>query len=133
VEVNFYQTNIIKMVTRLENNFEYIVYIREKMKENLPEWKENSNAYEGQPNSNFFITFQKNEYRVSFTKDRGCLEVSIYYNDELVRFRFADNPYNFILKYIPEQDPNWQTSLCTELIDYYIDYLVIFQNNRNIK
>jgi len=109
------------MVTKLKDNLTYIMYIRKKMKEKMPEWEEKGVAYEGQINNNFQLDFKYLDNNVSFVKDRGLLELRIYYQNELVLLGYL--LYNFILKKIPDQDPRWRLSLCTELIDYYIDFL----------
>ncbi len=39
------------MVTRLKDNKNYLEYIRKKMADNLPDWKEKGAAYEGEINN----------------------------------------------------------------------------------
>jgi hypothetical protein len=97
------------------------MYIREKMEEHLPEWKENEFAYDGEINNNFYINFQYLKNKISFIKDRGLLELNFYYQNEQVHFDC--DMYDSILKYIPEQNSKWILSICTELIDYYINFL----------
>ena len=109
------------MVTKLKDNHSYINYIRKKMDKNFPEWEENSVAYENQPNNNFGITFKLADSKIQFIKDRGQLELIFNNKYEIINF---GNIINIsILDKIPEQNPNWLTSICTELIDYYIDSL----------
>jgi len=116
------------MVTKLKDNLQYIVYIRKKIQENFLEWEENSVAYEGQPNNNFGISFKKDLNKIQFIKDRGQLELNLYYQNEFVRL---DNDfYNSILEHIPEQDPKWRLSICTELIDFYIDFLKCYYERK---
>lgn len=117
------------MVTKLKDNLSYIKYIREKVKENFPDWIEYEEAvYEGQINNNFQISYIGNIqgyidsiYKISFVNDRGILELRIYDKEELVALGYL--LYNLILEKIPSQDSNWRTSLCKELIDFYIDFL----------
>ncbi|MFN6944821.1 MAG: hypothetical protein ACK4ND_07715 [Cytophagaceae bacterium] len=119
------------MVTKLKDNLSYIKYIQKKMKERFFEWKQYEEVAQGQINDNFRISYIGNikgyndsQYRVSFVKDRGLLELKIYYKDEPVHFGFL--LFNGIIKNIPDQDPKWRLTLCTELIDYYIDFLISF-------
>lgn len=110
------------MVTKLKDNKEYIEYIRNKMKVFSAEWKEDGEpVYEGEPNNNFGISFKSELYKVQFIKDRGLLELRIYYNNEIIPLGYL--LYNSILEKIPLQDSKWRTSLCIELIDFYIDFL----------
>jgi hypothetical protein len=110
------------MVTKFKDNKEYIVYIRKKMKYFFSDWKECSDTvFEGQPNNNFGISFENDLYKVQFIKDRGLLELNLYYNYELIPFGYL--LYNLIFEKIPFQDPKWRTSLCIELIDFYILFL----------
>lgn len=110
------------MVNKLKDNKDYIEYIRKKMKDFFPEWKEDENTvYEGQPNNNFGVSFKSDLYKAQFIKDRGLLELNIYYNNEPIPLGYL--LYNLILEKIPFQDSKWRTSLCTELIDFYIDFL----------
>lgn len=57
------------MVTKLEENKDYIEYIRKKMKNVFSEWEEENTVYEEQPNNNFSISFKNDLYRVQFIKD----------------------------------------------------------------
>lgn len=110
------------MVNKLKDNKDYIEYIRKKMKDFFTEWKEDENTvYEAQPNNNFGISFKSDLYKVQFIKDRGLLELNIYYNSEPVPLGYL--LYNLILEKKSFQDSKWRTSLCTELIDFYIDFL----------
>jgi hypothetical protein len=117
------------MVTKLKDNLSYIKYIREKVKESFPDWNELGEAvYEGQINNNFQINFIGNiqgyidsVYKISFVNDRGILELRIYDKEERVALGYL--LYNLILEKIPSQDTKWRTSLCIELIDFYIYFL----------
>lgn len=120
------------MVTKLKDNSSYIKYIQNKIKESFPDWKEYGEAvYEGQINNNFGISYigkiigySDSIYKVSFVKDRGLLELRVYKGENPIGFGYLI--YNSILEYIPDQDPKWRTSLCTELIDYYIKFLNLY-------
>lgn len=122
------------MVTKLKDNTRYKKYIREKMKEYFPDWKEYENeVFERQPNDNFQITYSGNIqgfidsiYKISFANDRGLLELRIYHNEEQVDFGYL--VYNSISEKIPSQDLKWRTSLCVELIDFYIHFLQKYFN-----
>jgi hypothetical protein len=109
------------MVTKLKNNSEYIIYIRNNMKKELPNWMEVGACYEKQINDNFQIDFENFDNKLSFVKDRGLLEIRIYKGDDTIGFGYLI--YNSILFFIPEQDRKWRTTICTELIDYYINFL----------
>ncbi len=110
------------MVTKLEENKDYIEYIRKKMKDVFSEWEEEDNTvYEEQPNNNFAISFKNDLYKVRFIKDRGLLEFSLYYNNERIPLGYL--LYNLIIDKIPFQDSKWRLSLCIELIDFYIYFL----------
>lgn len=91
------------------------------MKKVLPEWKEDGVVYEGQINNNFQIDFKLFDCKISFIKDRGILQVGYYKLNNYVSI--GNIIYDSILKMIPDQNPNWRLSICTELIDYYINFL----------
>lgn len=99
------------------------------MNERFPNWKEYGEAvYEDQINNNFQIDYIGNiqgysdsVYKVSYVKDRGLLELKMYHKDEPLHLGFL--VYNGINKSIPDQDPKWSLTICTELIDYYIEFL----------
>ena len=121
------------MVTRLKDNLEYIKYIRNNLKESFPEWEEyGETRFTNEVNNNFQISFIANvfgftdsTYKVSFVKDRGLLELDIYdKNGSLINLGYL--LYNGIIKQIPNQDGKWVLSLCTELIDFYINFLDSF-------
>ena len=118
------------MVTKLKDNLTYIMYIRKEMKEEMPEWEEDGNAYEGQINNNFQIDFKYLDNNISFVKDRGLLELRFYKEDNPIDLSCM---YDSILEHIPNQDPKWRLSLCTELIDYYIDSLSVILKEKNIE
>ena len=109
------------MVTKLKNNSEYLEYIRNGMKENFSNWKESTASCLGEPNNNFQISFVKELYKIEFIKDKGLLESNIYFNNELIRLGYLR--YNEILEKIPIQENRWRLSVCTELIDFYLDFL----------
>jgi hypothetical protein len=110
------------MVTKLSDNKDYIEYIRKRMKDFFPEWKEESGTvYEKQPNNNFIISFKSDLYKVKFLKDRGLLEFYLFYDNTPVPFGYL--LYNLIIEKIPFQDSKWRLSLCVELIDFYIFFL----------
>ncbi|HEX3009609.1 MAG TPA: hypothetical protein VHO90_18540 [Bacteroidales bacterium] len=86
------------------------------------DWKEDeTTVYEGQANNNFGISFKNDSYEVQFIKDRGLLELKIYYKNELVPLGYL--LYNSILEKNPSQDSKWRTRLCVELIDFYLYFL----------
>ena len=109
------------MVTKLENNKEYIDYIRNRMEEELPYWEEKGLRYKNQINNNFQIDFMWKNKELSFIKDRGLLHVNEYGANN--RSCIGNLIYDSILEYIPFQNPRWRLSICTELIDYYIDFI----------
>jgi hypothetical protein len=117
------------MVTKLKDNKEYIEYIRKRMYESIPDCKQSGEpTYEGQMHNNFQYNFQGNfenyidsPYKISFVNDRGLLELRIYDKGEQVNLGYL--LYNLILENIPYQDSKWRTSLCVELIDFYVDFL----------
>ncbi len=125
------------MVTKLKDDFEYIKYIKVKIKREFPQWKEYDNlVFEEQINNNFEISFigyidgySDSNYIISFIKDRGLLELKIYdKKGKLLTLGYL--LYNGIIEYIPEQDIKWRLTLCTELIDYYIYFLKRFFKNK---
>ncbi len=91
------------------------------MNENLPEWREDDAGYEGLPNNSFQIDFKLLDNKAQFIYDRGDLFMNIYNLDGLINK--GEGFYNSIIEHIPSQDPKWRLTLCTELIDYYIDFL----------
>lgn len=117
------------MVNKLKDNLSYIKYIREKMKEYFPDWKDCEEAvYEDQINNNFQINYIGNiqgyidsVYKISFINDRGALELRIYNKEKQVDFGYLI--YNLISEKIPFQNSKWRTSLCVELIDFYVYFL----------
>lgn len=118
------------MVNKLKDNISYIKYIREKIKECFPDWKEcGDTVYEGQINNNFQIKYIGNIkgfvdsiYTVSFVKEREILELRVEdRNNNPVGLGYL--VYNFILEKMPNQDLKWGFPLCTELIDFYIHFL----------
>lgn len=109
------------MVTRLKNNTEYTEYIRKGMNDNFSDWNELTLSYLGELNNNFQISFEKAFYKIEFIKDKGLLECNIYFNNELIRLGYLH--YNTIFKKIPSQDSTCRLSICTELIDYYVDFV----------
>jgi hypothetical protein len=108
------------MVTKLKSNEEYILYVRKKITENLPKWKELTAKFEGQPNNNFVISFRKETDKVEFIKDRGLLEMKIYLDDKMID---TNELYGLIGENVVGQSPNWPLSICKELIDFYVSYL----------
>lgn len=109
------------MVKKLKDNIGYITYIRGEMKKSFPDWHEMDAVYENQPNNNFQISFVKDLNKIHFTKDRGLLELSLFYDNNQIQLGYLI--YNSILKSIPEQDSKWRLTLCTELIDYYVTFI----------
>lgn len=91
------------------------------MNDNFSDWKESTLSYLNEPNNNFQISFVKELYMIEFIKNRGLLECNIYINHELIRLGYLH--YNSIFKIIPAQDKAWRLSVCTELIDYYVDFV----------
>jgi len=125
------------MVTRLKDNLSYIEYIRKKVKDKFPEWKEFSVAFEGQPNNNFQINYTgkiegyyESVFKLSFTKDRGLLELRLSYQNNPVFFGHLIS--NGIIENIPSQNKKWPLGLCVELIDYYIEFLELFFRKKEI-
>nr|WP_315152093.1 hypothetical protein [uncultured Flavobacterium sp.] len=123
------------MVTKLKNNLSYIKYIRKGIQENFHSWEEYGVAvYENQLNNNFQIDYSAfiqgyadSVYKISFVNDRGLLELRMYNKrDEQIDLGYL--VYNSILAFIPDQDPKWRLTLCTELIDFYIDFLKNYFN-----
>jgi len=120
------------MVTKLKDNISYIKYIREKVEENFPEWNEYGGAvYKNQINNNFqvdyigsIIGYTDSVYKVSFIKDRGLLELKLYYQNNPVFLGYLIS--NGIIENISDQDKKWSLSICVELIDYYIEFLKFF-------
>lgn len=112
------------MVTKLKDNSGYIKYIRKKMKLSLPTWKEVGVNYENQIHNNFQIDFEFLENRVSFVKDRELLELRMFSGEKPIRLGYL--LYNSILDFVPEQDQKWRTTVCVELVDYYINFLKSF-------
>jgi len=109
------------MVTKLENNSEYLQYISKAMINKFSEWSESNVSYLIEPNNNFQISFVKDEYNIEFIKDKGLLEFKLYFKNEPIRLGYFH--YNEILQKIPEQDKKWRFSICTELIDYYMSFI----------
>jgi hypothetical protein len=117
------------MVTKLKDNLDYVNYIRKRMKEVNPEFKEfGKTVCEGQVNNNFQIDFMghiqgylDSNYLVSFVKDRGLLELRIYHENIPVQLGLI--LYNGIIEKIPYQDKKWRLAICTELIEFYTDFL----------
>ncbi len=109
------------MVTKLKDNKEYIEYIRKKMSYFFAEWEEDGTTVYEESNNNFGISFKNNLYKIRFVKERGLLELNIYYKNDIIPFGYL--LYNSILDKIPSQDSKWRTSLCVELIDFYICFL----------
>ena len=126
------------MVKNLKNNHSYIKYIENKIKKKFPEWKQYSDAvYEGQINNNFRIDYIGNirgytdsVYEISFVKDRGLLELRIYHQSAPVHLGHLIS--NGIIQNIPDQDKKWILSICVELIDYYIEFLELFFEKREV-
>lgn len=123
------------MVTKLKNNLSYIKYIRKGIQENFHSWEEYGvEVYENQLNNNFQIDYSASiqgyadsVYKISFVNDRGLLELRMYNKrDEQIDLGYL--VYNSILAFIPDQDPKWRLTLCTELIDFYIDFLKNYFN-----
>ncbi len=112
------------MVVKLKNNLEYVTYIRESVNKQFCSWDELSVKYEGEINNNFQITFTFLDDRISFVKDRECLELVIYNDDNLVPLGYL--LYNLVRIYIPSQDEKWRLSICVELIDCYIYFLKLY-------
>jgi len=108
------------MVTTLKNNIEYIQCIRNKIKDKFPMWNELKVIYEGQPNNNFIISFNYELYTIDFIKDRGDLELNIYYDSKLIDLHES--------VYLPlsKSGIKWPLTICIEIIDYYIDFLKDF-------
>lgn len=121
------------MVTKLKSNLSYIKYIRNKVKDSFPDWKEeNDTVYEDQINNNFGISYLGNIdgysdslYKVLFVKDRGLLELRIY-SKEGYLIDLGYLIYNGIMSNIPSQNKKWPLELSCELIDYYMDFLKLF-------
>lgn len=121
------------MVTKLKDNFSYIKYIRNKIMESFPEWKEYGEAvYEDQINNNFEIIYLSNirgysdsKYKISFIKDRGLLLLRIYdKNNAAIDLGYI--LYNSVIINIPDQNKKWPLELNIELIDYYINFLKLY-------
>ena len=76
------------MVKKLKDNIGYITYIRGEMKKSFPDWHEMDAVYENQPNNNFQISFVKDLNKIHFTKDRGLLELSLYYDNNQIQLGY---------------------------------------------
>ena len=117
------------MVTKLKDRRSYIKYIRKMIKEVFPAWEETESAYEELPNNRFYINFKYLNNKIIFVSERADLFLDIYDFDNLINK--GDNFYDLILENIPGQDSRWRLSLCTELIDYYIEYLKVYFKNKD--
>jgi hypothetical protein len=112
------------MVTRLKNNFEYIKYIRRKIKDAFPLWKEFLCEYEELPNCAFEIAYKYNSIDIEFIKHKSDFELRIYKNNTYPsNFSWENDIHKRIVDSIPDMDREWYCTPCVELVDFYINFL----------
>ncbi|MBP5318938.1 MAG: hypothetical protein J6Y77_06020 [Paludibacteraceae bacterium] len=106
----------------MKDSKEYVEYIKKSVKTTFPKWKELFSGNED-ANGRFGVIYVYNKIEIEFVQDRGGLELVLSKNNkEPINFSWEDIKQG-ILKEIPDQDHKWFCSTCTELIDFYINFL----------